>query len=140
MEYPWKRFWSPRTGHIALDPPGFLLDPEQSYGNVLNPDVKTYSQIESTRCLVLLGEPGIGKSTAIAHIARATPGTVRFIDLKNYGSEDRLIKELFESVWWKTWLADDSQLILFLDSLDEGLMRVPHLARAIGAGFPSAAD
>jgi hypothetical protein len=64
MEYPWKRFWSLRSSRLVLEPSGFLVDPDGTYGKVLNPEVKHFSEIDATPCLVLLGEPGIGKSTA----------------------------------------------------------------------------
>lgn len=63
--YPWRRFWAPREGSIALEDGGFLTDPEGKYGRSLNPDVISLEALEEVPCLVLLGEPGIGKSTVI---------------------------------------------------------------------------
>jgi hypothetical protein len=64
--YPWKRFWAPRDGQIDLSDEGFLADPEsESFWYSPNPDLKAFDQISALPCLVLLGEPGIGKSTAI---------------------------------------------------------------------------
>ena len=62
----WRRFWCPRGADIALDGGGFLLDPESEYGPHYNPRVVVFEHIASRPCLVLLGEPGIGKTTALA--------------------------------------------------------------------------
>ena len=133
--YDWKRFWCPRTGNLNLSDHGFLYDPDSEYGRMYNNDVKSFSEISNTPCLALLGEPGIGKSQAIQSeieaLKQASPGaesTLLQLDLRSYSSEDRLIRNLFESHKFKAWLGADYVLHLFLDSLDECLMRVETIA------------
>ena len=65
MKYPWKRFWCPRDGAINLSDEGFLFDPESEHAKYIAPDVVAFESISHLPCLALLGEPGIGKSTAL---------------------------------------------------------------------------
>ncbi len=65
QNYNWQRFWCPTTGNLRLDYSGFLEDPEGKYGSLLNPDVVTFDAISNIPCAILLGEAGIGKTTAI---------------------------------------------------------------------------
>jgi hypothetical protein len=44
---------------------GYLLDPNARYGHIYNPDVETFESIARFPCLVLLGEPGMGKSRTL---------------------------------------------------------------------------
>ena len=44
---------------------GFLLDPESEYATYYTTDVVSFEAIANIPCLVLLGEPGIGKSTTL---------------------------------------------------------------------------
>ena len=56
------RFWCPRSGHINLADCGYLSDPDTEWGRAHNPDLISFAKISSLPCLVLLGEPGIGKT------------------------------------------------------------------------------
>ena len=60
MKYEWKRYWCPRDGKYNLSLHGFLQDPGENH--LYNPDLVTLDDISEIPCLVLLGEPGIGKS------------------------------------------------------------------------------
>jgi len=87
--YDWKRFWCQPAGRINMSDNGFLVDPDAEYGASLNPDVVSLDQISTTACLILLGEPGIGKSTALADEHRFTAATasstgdqVMWVDLR----------------------------------------------------------
>jgi hypothetical protein len=62
--YNWKRFWCPREGRIQLDEDGFLLEPESEVAAYYDPGVVPFEKIAALPCLALLGEPGLGKSTA----------------------------------------------------------------------------
>ena len=133
--YNWTRFWCPREGMLNLSDGGFLYDPESEYGATLNPDVKKFEQITATPCLVLLGEPGIGKShelegarLAEETAARARGDAVVSLDLRAFQTDVRLCSSLFESAEFKQWKAGPQRLCLFLDSLDECLLRIDTLA------------
>ncbi len=128
-DYPWKRLWCPRGGVILLTDRGYLADPDIG-GPYSNPDLVSFETIAEDPCLVLLGEPGIGKSNALAtHVLETQQrggAEVRYLhfDLRAYGSEQRLQRALFDHSEIVSWQGDTSVLHLFLDSLDESLLRV----------------
>lgn len=135
MDYNWKRFWCPRTGNINLSDGGYLSDPISEFGKILNPDVVSFETIAGVPCLILLGEPGMGKShTLEAELKfidtniQAEGGQTFWLDLRSYGNEDRLVRKLFENPDFVSWINGNYQLHLFLDSLDECLLRVDTLA------------
>jgi hypothetical protein len=67
MVYDWKRYWVPRDGGFSFDSDGFLLPPPKDSDDFVwwKTDVTAFEDILTKPCLVLLGEPGIGKSFAI---------------------------------------------------------------------------
>ncbi|MBW4626272.1 MAG: hypothetical protein KME49_12395 [Brasilonema octagenarum HA4186-MV1] len=133
--YGWKRFWCPRSGHINLADSGYLYDPDSKWGREYNPDLVSFEEISHQHCLVLLGEPGIGKTRTmeaervkISSAIKATGDDELNLDLNEYKSEDRLIKELFESPEFTTWARSTHSLYIFLDSLDQCLLRIDTVA------------
>lgn len=140
--FPWKRFWCPPEGSLQLDNSGYLTDPEGEYGNYLNPDVVGFEKIKNTPCLILLGEPGIGKSQTIKDEIEnlkkelsERDELILFIDLKDYGSEDSLKKAIFESEVWEKFSSGKHRLHLFLDSLDEVRIRIQNVQSVILRGL-----
>ena len=132
-QYEWPRFWCPRDGAFSLSDGGYLADPTSEYGRLLNPQVRAFPDLAGTQCLVFLGEPGMGKSTSVksgfdAASQRADGSTALLLDLRRYGTEDRLLRELTESQVMREWANSESVLELFLDSVDECLLRVDTLA------------
>lgn len=130
--YNWKRFWAKREGHLNLSDGGFLFDPDSELGKLYNPDVHPFTAIDSAPCLILLGEPGIGKSTAIKFeyngLEISTPTQRLLFDLRSVGSEAQLNRKLFDSNIFRNWKSGNHSLHLFLDSLDECLLRVDTVA------------
>lgn len=93
-------------------------------------------------CLVLLGEPGIGKPTAIrseraAVEAQAGISGDRLVwcDLKEYGDAGDLRNAIFDAATWRTWTADGSTLHLFLDSLDECRLMIKNVGAILAGVF-----
>src|SRR4029077_5167996 len=131
--YLWKRFWCPRGGSFSLDGQGYLADPEElpSYLN----GIFTFEEIDAYPCLILLGEPGIGKSKAMDDEKEGLQATLRekgedllWIDLKTFGDETELVRRIFESDTFVNWINGEHTLYLFLDSLDECRLRVPQVS------------
>lgn len=134
--FPWTRLWVPANGRIRTDPDGFLLDPSEPYTRSLNPEVVTFDAIAPRRCLVLLGEPGIGKSFALRSEAAGLSPEPLFVDLKEYGSEERLYRAIFESERWRRWIEEPGTVLtLFIDALDEGLVRIASLSELLPNGL-----
>jgi len=136
--YEWKRFWCPREGNIVLTATGYLEDPDTPWGHIQNPDVVSFDAISDVPCLVLLGEPGMGKTHAMRTQAAVTRTRVRekgdrvlSLDLGRYSSEERLVRKLFQNAIFTAWARGEHQLHLFLDSLDEGLLGINTLSELL---------
>src|SRR5207237_9170642 len=101
--YRWSRFWVPREGAFSFDSEGFLLAPpeEHSRRRVYRTDAVEFREIKERQCLILLGEPGIGKSFAVRSEAEAVNCPLR--NLGSYASEERLIKDVFSSQEFLRW-------------------------------------
>lgn len=131
---PWKRFWCPMGQAINCGESGrdFLSDPEHDFGRILNPSVMGLEQLLDKPCLVLCGEPGMGKSKAI-ELARqeiisrsgADPNPL-WINFRDIPTEQVFHRKTFHTLKWKSWLESDAKLTLVVDGIDEGLMRVPN--------------
>lgn len=137
--YNWKRLWYPRGAEIGLSPGGYPYYPDSILGSIINPGVVPFESIADVPCLILLGEPGIGKSYAMRMAKDAISTEVEgegdellWLDLHSYGDEGRLVRDLFESDVFVTWLEGKHRLHLFVDSLDECLLRVDTVAEILG--------
>ncbi|MCX7047667.1 MAG: HEAT repeat domain-containing protein [Candidatus Sumerlaeota bacterium] len=80
----------------------------------------------------------MGKSTCLnneyerirqTHDAQAQ--RVMFVDLAHIESDTRFIDKIFNSDEYREWLKDSSELIMFLDSLDECRLHIKHATRII---------
>jgi len=132
--YNWKRFWCPRSGHINLADGGYLCDPDAESGKVYNPDLVTLEAIADVPCLVLLGEPGVGKSQQLDNLKAFTEkeiGNPKKVLPLNLRSCTNLKEDLFKDETFTDWLGNSHHLYLFLDSLDEGLLNIPTLATGL---------
>ena len=133
--YNWKRFWCPREGKLNLSDDGYLWDPDSEFGSIYNPDVVPFESISNFPCLALLGEPGMGKSTAMQSQKETIDKEVTesgdaslWINLRAYQTDVRLAQALFEAPVFRSWVNGNHRLHLFLDSLDECLLRVDTVA------------
>lgn len=62
-QYNWQRFWLPQTEVLDLSDAGFLRDPGD--GLFRTSSLVTLAEMERWSAAALVGEPGIGKSTAL---------------------------------------------------------------------------
>jgi hypothetical protein len=133
--YNWKRFWNPRGSTIYSDYHGFLEDPGAQVGRQSNSHLKTMDELLGRPCLILLGEPGMGKTTTVSQLKAAIEkeietrgGRVRWLDLHSYKDESRLFRDMFESEDFAAWKSGNGEMHLFLDSYDECLLRIETLS------------
>jgi predicted NACHT family NTPase len=136
--YSWKRFWCPLTGSISLADFGYLFDPDSEYGKQVNSDVVPFNAIASMPCLIMLGEAGMGKSTAAKQayeLIKAGGGECLWIGLGDYNSDTDLCNAIFRNSTFQSWLQGNNHLHLFLDSLDEGMLSIQTLVRILKREF-----
>ncbi len=126
--YQWERFWCPTSGSYSLDNDGFLVDPKSDWGKYYNSTALTFDEIPVAPCHVLLGEPGIGKTKALHDAfnlySSNVPSKALWFDLRSYTSDVGLSSGIELNPLIQDWLNSDYRLVLFLDSLDEGLLNV----------------
>jgi len=126
MKYQWRRYWSPPESRISLADDGFLDDPSEKFGKIVNPDLVELNTPDDTGCLVMLGEPGIGKSVEIENLFQSTLSKhsadhVLMIDLRNIPTPEIFRDELTGDARYQNWATNGEPLYLFLDSFDEGM-------------------
>ena len=132
--YDWQRYWVPREGSFAFDLEGFLA-PAASQGgwSFWKTDVVGFHEISGNPCLILLGEPGIGKTVALEDarelVRKERPSAgILHRNLGTYGDEKRLVDDIFGSDEFFAWASRGGELHLFLDSFDECLLRLDTVA------------
>src|SRR5438067_2860690 len=108
--HPWKRFWCPREGRYSLADDGFLVDPESEIGRYYAEDVRSFEGIQQYPCLVLLGEPGAGKSTTLKQnwsqlqeTALVNGDAALRFDLREFSTDQRLASKIFGSPAFELW-------------------------------------
>ncbi len=126
IKYQWKRYWTPPNGHISLNDDGFLEDPTGPFGKYINSNLVSLDTQNDIGCLILLGEPGIGKSTEIKKLYDTTRKDKSvdhslWIDLKNVPNIEFFRDELIKDPCYQNWANNGKPLFLFLDSLDESI-------------------
>lgn len=122
------RFWHTAEVLPSFDADGFLADPETEYGEFINPNIHPLEFFSHKKILILLGEPGSGKSTALReHYGQLVdcPNSPRaiFVDLNTIGSASEL-HATFNAGAIADWSRGDSEALLYIDSLDESLLNV----------------
>jgi len=117
-----------------FDSKGYLIEPfsDSFVASVLVP----YSAISSYPCLVLLGDPGMGKTTALQAECKRIEATksdnrTYWFDLADHSDEETLRHQLFDNKGIADWKNDLSTLHLFLDSLDECQLRIETIAKSL---------
>ena len=132
---PWRRYWVSPTARLSAghDGRGFLDDPEDELGCALNPNVHRLRDLLERPCLVLSGQPGIGKTTEIEELATNSAEWLRPNErlIKLTGrllhSPEELRRKTIESPLWKSTIADQGEVRLLIDGVDEALRRMSAL-------------
>jgi hypothetical protein len=144
ISYDWKRYWVPRDGGLSFDCDGFLLPPQKDAMRLAwrTTELTSIEELLDKPCLILLGEPGIGKSVAIRDAKRRAQATKQrshtaflFCNLGIYDSDVLLVKDIFESPEFLFYQREGGELHIFLDSFDECLLRVDTVAELLAERF-----
>jgi len=138
--YPWKRFWYPRETTIELRDGGYLYRPEVEWAiRFFSGNLIPLEELASVPCLILLGEPGLGKSRELSQQQTFTRDrlgeAVLWCDFNAYQEQSMLARALFDHATFQEWLHGTRRLYLFLDGLDEGRLSIPTLARFLAVEF-----
>ena len=130
--YNWKRFWYPTGAELSPLAGPFLPDPADEFGLFANPEFVPFERLSDVPCLALIGEPGIGKSIEMerecetaAQALSAGGDRARLFNLREYGDDTALCRNVFQDAALQEWLRGAHRLHLFLDSLDEGRLSIP---------------
>lgn len=124
------RYWRQRGEECSLHDQGFLVDPASRLGGLFAPRPQTLEELASVPCLVLLGVPGMGKSTVIEDYYGKTPGAVRtaqgntvmYGDLARVTSDKYITDYTFAPDTFQTWIKSGGTLTIALDALDECIL------------------
>ncbi len=129
MPLRWRRYWARPEDEILIDD-GLLVDPASSGKLQLNRDAVSLTDLVGVPCGVLLGEPGVGKTTTLQLELPPAAGHQESlsVDLRPLGSELRLIQRVFHHDTVLQWKNGVGVLHLFLDGLDECRLRLGHIA------------
>ncbi len=131
MVFPWKRFWVPLESQISCGffGEGFLDDPESEW-NPNHEIARTVESLLATKCLILCGEPGLGKSVALEQAFPAVDyvtggnASIIWVRFRDIPDSSAFTRRVFESTRWKSWIKSNETLTLVLDGLDEGLIKI----------------
>ncbi|MCD1286121.1 MULTISPECIES: hypothetical protein [unclassified Brevibacterium] len=129
-----ERFWAASGESYELTQEGWLAEPSAGAFYSINPRISPTRDLASARCLVLLGEPGIGKTSALngGREFQPDPGIpVQHFDLGSFSSEERLVARVFESAELTVWSRGRGELCLSLDGFDEAHDRIETLPRLL---------
>ena len=142
---PIERVWVRHSGRLSYVDDGFVPDPDGPLA-AYAPDVVKLPASTAGTCLVLIGEPGLGKSTALRADAERTASRVGSgadeiltVNLGSTRQEAKLERKIFGSASWQSWLGATSGVLhVFLDGLDEALLRVDTVADLLIEGLAEA--
>lgn len=128
LSYDWTRFWQPWEDERQARPAtAYLPEMDNEWDRRCAADLRTLDALDAVPCLILLGEPGIGKTRVVkAEVERLIQSGRKAVyhDLKSFNTAD----DLSDTIFTPEALIDNTH---FLDSLDEGLAVTERLAEIL---------
>lgn len=110
------------------DAPGFLADPEDGFlGKHENSHLVPTATLLGVEpgCVVLCGEPGMGKShTLRSHYETENGVNVLKIEFRDVPDSGRFERLTVQSQVWGAWRSGTGVLTLIVDGVDEGLIKI----------------
>lgn len=134
--YPWERRWLEISASKAASEPfhrvestGYVAATEWTGQQTELIGMPLAQLINDRQVVVLLGEPGIGKSSEWRKLGDQLANDKQhlFLNLGSFGSEDELRETIATDSNVLAWKQADYMLTLWLDSLDEGLLHLRRL-------------
>src|SRR5438876_931407 len=128
----WTRFWFPAgTAISSID--GYLPDPDGWMGPHLDVQGRRIEALNDVPCLILLGIPGMGKTSEMKHAAdraREAGELVDLVPLARLTEPAELHSRLVAGTNLQEWLKGKPWNV-FLDGLDEALAHLTQIEKAI---------
>ncbi len=116
--YQWPRYWYPRETAIDIKE-GFLYLPEGRYAAYQTSAAKSLTALHKHNCLILLGEPGIGKTYTLKNYPIAEGAQLLHVDLGELSTKEEVSQQIFQDHRFRSWSEGRHDLHLLLDSFDE---------------------
>ncbi|RAL24163.1 NACHT domain-containing protein [Thermoflavimicrobium daqui] len=117
----WERCWMKRVEYKIYHEKGIS---DNTVGS--KPKLYTTDEISQKSWLVILGEPGIGKTTVLRseyekckQKYKGSKDEVHFIDLRHVNTWEHFKKTLFQQDFIQRWIKQDHHLYLFIDHVDD---------------------
>lgn len=135
--YEWKRYWSNRDAARGSGD-GYFHSPGDIFSSAPVTGAWQLAELTQEPCLVLLGEPGLGKTHTLRQAAQVLDAevdgeheVVEMIDLGAYENASLLAARLVDGERWGQWVNEGKVLHLFLDSFDEALVHQRAVSRLL---------
>jgi hypothetical protein len=136
---PWRRFWVASSARISAghDGRGLLDDPEDDFGRALNPNVFLLDELLSRSCLVLSGQPGIGKTIEVDLLETRSSEWLRADEIlvkltgRLLHSPEELRRQTIDSARWRDAIGNGRRVRLLIDGVDEALRRLSVLVQVL---------
>ena len=141
MKYDWQRRWLPvyESRAESTDVASRAKSPQAHWQLRSATDGVLFNEIRHIHCLILLGEPGIGKTYAVRREQRQLEGRISnttdktlWVDLSGCNATESIRSQLFEREKYRDWKAGTHRLTMFVDSVDQAGIPVGHAVTAIG--------
>src|SRR3954469_22235250 len=117
--YNWRRLWHQRGQSPPLWNDAYLTDSTALWSDGVEDRLAATEALSSIPCLILLGEPGRGKSTELHALCdlqtMRTGDQVLHFDLGQYSTDYLLSTEIFGHSTFQAWTSGSFRLNLFLD-------------------------
>ncbi len=140
--FDWNRIWIKRGDTIHYDNHGFLrvLSEKDTWrpstGCLYTNELAI--KLKGTQILVLLGEPGIGKTVEFKRLYQNEEEEFKLsgdiflkFELIDFASDSSLKEEIFANKNIENWKKTDKKLFLYLDGLDEGMLSISVLTKVL---------
>lgn len=103
MTFPWLRYWYPRGAHINVQG-GVLNLPQGRFTAYETSAAVPLEALHRHNCLVLLGEPGMGKTYALRNYQVGERAQMSRENLGELSTPAEVRERIFESTRFQDWL------------------------------------